>query len=294
MKTFGRYALIPLIFVFLAVLLRYSIAPLLERLPANYSNRVALSEEAQFRDSPSAEWQASTLDTVRVDQTITNTSRISIIEGALHVYFTSGAVNFEVTNLYGVDRNTRQNVSGYGDVSRTGQYLFSPHVQKGAYPVWDPFFVGLRMATFDHVEKINGLQVYVFKFAGIGMDETAGYDYLSGVPEKYFVHTDGEGTIWVEPLSGAIVDYQDSGVSYFVDPASGKRVADFNKWTEKFTPDTLTAQIARAHSSRTSILVLEDYLPAGLILVGLLVQVVILLKMRNLRKKNSKDEANPA
>jgi hypothetical protein len=293
MKIFGRIAVTPLIFVILAVLLRYWIAPQLERLPANFSNQLALSQENLFRDSATGEWQASTLDSLFMDQTITASNHISIIEGSLHIYFTNGEVNFEVVSLYGVDRSTRQNVSGYGEVNRTGQYLFPPHVQKVTYPVWDPFFVGLRMATFDHVEKINGLQVYAFKFNGIGMDETAGYDYLPDVPNKYFTHTDGEGTIWVEPLSGVIVDYQDSGVSYFVDSVNGERIADFNKWTEKFTPDTLTAQLALAHKSRTRILVLEDYLPGGLILVGLLLQVVILPKIRNLRKKNSNDVLNP-
>ena len=146
---------------------------------------------------------------------------VLIIEGGLHIYFADGQVNFETTNLYGVDRRTRMNLAGYGDIARSGQYIFPTHVEQTEYQIWDPMFIGLRQATFERVERMNGLQVYVFSFSASGMDESAGYTYLPEVPELYLAHTDGQGTIWVEPLSGTVVDYMDSGVSYFVDPATG-------------------------------------------------------------------------
>jgi len=226
---------IGLAFLILAALLRYWIAPFSERLPAHYANEVKLIEEDKFRDSPTGEWQASTLNAQRVDQTITNSGQTAIIEGALHVYHVSGEVNFEVTSLYGVDRRTRLNLAGYGDVNRTGQYLFPPHVKRIEYPIWDPMFVGLRQAAFERIEKIEGLKVYVFSFSGSGMDESAGYSYLPDVPEHYLAHTDGQGTIWVEPLSGIMVDYLDNGISYFVIPSTGARLADFNQWEERYT-----------------------------------------------------------
>ena len=265
----NKHIFIALAFLLLAVLLRYWIAPALELLPADYTNATALSEVDKFRDSPTGEWKSNTLNTQRVDQTIKTSDQTAIIEGALHVYYASGAVNFEATSLYGVDRRTRLNLAGYGSADRTGQYLFPTHVQPTGYPVWDPFFVGLRQAAFDHVEVIDGMQVYVYTIRGAGMDETAGYSYLPDVPEHYLVHTDGEGTSWVEPLSGLMVDYKDSGVSYFVDPATGTRLADFNQWDERYTPETRNAQIGLARAARLRILALEVWLPGGLVLVGL-------------------------
>jgi len=269
MKPMSRYFIIALAFLILAALMRFWIAPALELLPADYSNATALSEEDKFRDSPTGDWQASTLNTKRVDQTIKTSNQTAIIEGALHVYYATGAVNFEVTSLYGVDQRTRLNLAGYGSVNRTGQYLFPTHVQPIGYPVWDPFFVGLRQAAFDHIDIIDGIQVYVFTFNAAGMDETTGYSYLPDVPEHYLAHTDGQGTNWVEPLSGFVADYMDSGVSYFVDPSTGMRLADFNKWDERYTPETRTAQIALARAARLRILALEDWLPGGLLLAGL-------------------------
>ena len=276
-----------LAFLGMAALLRFWIAPLLERLPANYAAEVELSEDNQFRDSPTGEWQASTLKARRVDQIITNSGQTAIIEGALHVYYASGEVNFEVTGLYGIDRRTRQNLAGYGDVNRTGQYLFPPHVKRIDYPIWDPMFVGLRQATFERTEKIDGLQVYVFSFNATGMDESAGYSYLPDVPENYLAHTDGEGTIWVEPLSGIVVDYQDSGVSYFVIPSTSVRLADFNQWEERYTPETRTTQIKLARAARLRILLLEVYLPAASLLAGLIWLVGVGTKHRGFLKRKS-------
>jgi hypothetical protein len=280
MKSRGKYFFISLAFLVLAALVHFWISPLAELLPANYANQVDLSEVNKFRDSPTGEWLASDLNTRRVDQTITNSSQTAIIEGALHVYYVSGEVNFEISNLYGVDRRTRLNLASYGDDNRTGQYLFPPHVQQSEYLIWDPMFVGLRQASFERIEQIEGLKVYVFSFSATGMDETAGYSYLPEVPEHYLAYTDGEGTIWVEPISGIVVDYWDNGVSYFVDPENGVRIANFNEWTENYTLETKTVQINLARLARLRILALEIWLPGGLLLVVLFFLGLFLLQMK--------------
>jgi hypothetical protein len=285
MKPLRKFFFIILAFLALAALLRFWVAPLFEVLPADYTNETILSEANQFRDSPTAEWQASTLNVRRVDQTITNSGQASIIEGALHIYHATGEVNFETTNLYGVDRRTRLNMASYGDANRTGQYLFPPHVRQIEYPIWDPMFIGLRRATFERIEQMDGLQVYVFSFSATGMDESAGYSYLSDVPERYLAHTDGQGTIWVEPLSGSVVDYTDSGVSYFVNATMGTRLADFNKWEERYTPETRTTQMKLARAARLHILLLENLLPGASLLAGLIWLSVGLLLNR--KKKNT-------
>jgi hypothetical protein len=128
------------------------------------------------------------------------------------------------------------------------------------------------------------MEVYVFTFSGKGMDETGGYSYLPGVPGHYLVHTDGQGTIWVEPLSGIVVDYKDSGVSYFVNPTTNARVADFNQWDERYTPDTRTTQIKMASSARVRILALEVWLPAGMVLIGVLVPGLLMIGKKKTRK----------
>jgi hypothetical protein len=261
-------AITALLLVVAAGLVRYWIAPSLEKLPANYSGKVHLIVENRFRQSPDEDWHTSMLDVYRTDQTIKATDGVAMVEGSMQAYFQNGALNFETKGLYGIDRLTRANLTGFGDTDREGQYIFPLHVRKIDYVIWDPMFIGQRLATFDRVEEIDGLQVYVFTFQAIGMDETEGYSYLQGVPELYHVHTDGRGVIWVEPISGIVVDYTDGGVSYYVGPDTGLRLADFNQWEEQYTQATRSDQVLLARATLLRIQFLEIWLPGLLIVVG--------------------------
>ena len=186
------------------------------------------------------------------------------------MYAESGAVIFESTGLYGVNRFNRQNVPGYGDTERTGQFLFPPDVQPTTYTYWDPMFIGPCVATFDHVETQAGLAVYVFRFSATGLDETAGYSYLPDVPERYAARRSGQGMLWVEPVSGIVVNYAEQGLSYFADPTTGKQVAEFHSWHNYYTPEIQTAQLRLATAARFRILALQVWLPVGLALAGLI------------------------
>jgi hypothetical protein len=274
MNRIRPYLLIALVFLLTAALLRFWITPFTERLSADYTSVTHLTVQDRFRDSPSGDWQTTILTNRRADQTINSLGQVSIIQGNLFVSSDSGSVIFESTGLYGVDRRTLSNVSGYGDTERSGQYLFPPHLTSTTYEYWDPMFIGPRTAVYNHTETLDGLLVYVYNFNGNGMDETVGYSTLPGVPELYRALTDGQGALWIEPTSGIVVDYQEQGLSYFVDQVTGERLEDFHTWSGRYTPDTLAAQLKLARSTRLRTLALEIGLPGGLVLFGLLWLVV--------------------
>jgi hypothetical protein len=267
-----------------AAVLRFGISPLLLDLPADYANETQYAAEDRFRDAPDGEWQSVTVIARRVDQTQVNAGEINVIQGDVHWFTDSGQVIFENAGLYGVDRRTRQNVAGYGDIERSGAFLFPPHLQKTDFTYWDPMFIGARSAVFDHSETINGMTIYVFHFSGTGMDETAGYSYLADVPKRYRTLTDGQGTLWIEPLSGILVDYEERGSSYFVEASSGERLADFHTWSDRYTQQTKEAQLSLAVAARLCILALEVWLPGGLALAGMGVLAWELLRRYKLRR----------
>jgi hypothetical protein len=268
-RSFLNFYVLPaFLLVSAAAFLHFWAAPEFEKLPADYANTTQYLEVANFRDSPNGDWTTSDLIATRIDSAITQNGDVVIIQAALQIYFVDGDLNFENSALYGVDRRTRLNVSGLGDTARTGHFYYEPHLKKQPFTLWDPMFIGPREAIFDREETVNGLLVYVFNFKAAGLDESAGYSYLPLVPETYQAQTDGKGTLWVEPVSGMVVDYQDEGVSYFVDPQTGNRVADFNKWSEQYSPETKTRQFQLAQMERQRILALEFWLPAVLFTTG--------------------------
>ena len=271
-RHFDRFWLFPISLALLggALLAYFVIAPYGLELSRGYTSETSYSAESRFRETPSGEWQNIQLVAWRRDQALVNTGKVLVIQSDLHWITGNDQLLFENSGLYGVDRLSRKNVAEYGDQPREGQFLFPIHLQKAVYQYWDSMFIGLREASYDHTETLDGLELYVFRLHAEGMDETAGYSYLPDVPERYQTHTDGQGRLWIEPLSGTVVDYEEQGASYFVDAASGVRIANFFEWSDRYTPQTKAAQLAQARQRRLRIQAFETWLPGGLLALGLL------------------------
>jgi len=264
----------------LAAAQHFWIAPHLLQLPADYADETRYATKSRLRGTPDGDWEEADLIGRRVDQTLVAAAEHSIIQGSLHWTTADGLAAFESSGIYGVDRQTRMNLPGYGDSRRDGQFLFPPHTEARTYRYWDPQFIGARMASFAHSDALEGLPVYLFHFRVQGLDESAGFAHLPDVPERYRAHTEGEGTLWVEPTSGLVVDYEERGTSYFVEPGTGKRIADLYVWSDSYTPQTKAAKLRQGAAARRRIQLLELGLPLGLLFAGCACLVFGLLRRR--------------
>ncbi|MBA3962353.1 MAG: DUF3068 domain-containing protein [Chthoniobacterales bacterium] len=262
-------------------------APYLERLPANYTAETTYAAKCRSRQSPTAPLEEYETITRRHDQTLNSVAGSAIIQGDIHWVTPAGVVMFEILSLYGVDRRTRENLPGYGNEERTGLYLFPPDTEKKEYRQWDPMYAGPRTVTFERTEQLDGMEVYVFNFVADGIDETSGYVALPDVPERYRAITYGKGKVSVEPHSGVVVRWEDEGISYFVEPKTGERVAEVFQWSDQFTPETQAEQLRLAHARLRHHLVLEVYLPAALIAAGVLWLAVAAVYDRRTRRRTS-------
>lgn len=255
--------------VVLAGIVRFWIAPQLEALPADYASETTYDSWNRFRETPTGSWSEARLVANRVDRTVSRSRCASLVQGDMHWSTGSGEVLYQTSGVYGVDCRTRANLAGYGQVERHGQFLFPTHVGRTRYVLWDPFYSGPRTVTFEHEEMLDGLPVYVFFSRVRQLDDTAGYMHLPGVPTRYLAYSEGDGTLWVEPTSGIVVDLEDRGTSYFGDPKTKARIADFIEWRSRYTPETRAAQVRLAASARRRIQALETGLPGLLVLAGL-------------------------
>jgi len=254
-----------------AALLRWCAVPAFERLPADYVAETSYTDRSHSHQTPESPDEVSENVVRRRDQTLTSGATHAVIQGDAHWLTKAGTLIFESLNTYGVDRRTRQNLAGFGNQDRQGQYLFPSHTAKTNYGLWDPMYGGPGIATFDRVETFRGLQVYVFNFRVEKLDETAGYSSLPDVPEKYRAVTDGKGQHWIEPVSGVIVDHVDTGVSYFVEPATGRRVGEpIHQWEARFTPETVERQFQLATTTRRQMFALGVWVPLACASAGLI------------------------
>ena len=91
------------------------------------------------------------------------------------------------------------------------------------------------------------------------------------MPEKYHAITYGKGRFWIEPVSGVVVDHEDSGVSYFFEPKTGQRVGEtIDQWNKRYTPETTKAQLQLATTTRRWMLVQKVWLPLTFATAGLI------------------------
>lgn len=254
-----------------AALLRWWAAPAHARLDADYAAQVQYAAELRSRASAQLPVVHTRSVVRRSDQTLAHGARHSVIQGEARWTTSSGEVIFEVLAIYGVDRRSRRHLGGFGDQERSGQYLLPPHAEPRAYRLWDPLYAGPVGVGFSHASQVRGLAVYVYDTLADDIDESAGYAALPEVPERYRVRTTGRGRLWVEPVSGIVVDHHDAGASHFVDVRTGQRVgAPMNRWQQRYTPETVAAQLQRAGAMRWRMRALESGLPLGLAAAGLL------------------------
>lgn len=266
MRSFSRPHVLAVAagFVVLAAVSRFWLAPRLLILPADYQSDVHYGATIKSRDSAEAAWIEGEAGAQRSDRTLSSTGGISLIQGSMLWTNAAGEVIYDSSGVFGVDRVTRQLVSGYGDRERKGYFLFPPHLGQDAYVLWDPDYVGPRTARFTAVASVQGLEVYRFEVL-TQVDESDVLAYLPDVPERYQAISSGHVTLWIEPVSGLVVDFQEQGSNYLKDPRTGQRVADVFQWTAHLTPEIRAAWLSQAVALRARILAAELWGPLALL-----------------------------
>ena len=263
-----------------AIVLRFGIGPALERLPADYGSEIVLEATTRFRETPGAEAKELHQRGRRVDQVMSVTNDVAVIQSHVDWSDESGQVNYQTTGLYGVDRRTRGNVAGYGDLARNGQFLFPPHLSGTLDQVWDPYYSGPRRLTFERNEAVGGLTLAVYRFDVAGLDETKAYDFLPDVPERFGASTNGEGRLWIEPVSGILVDLEDNGHTFFAEPAKGRSAGDINAWQARYSAASKDTLLRLASTMRLQILATEIWLPLALLALAFTWLAIGLVRLR--------------
>jgi hypothetical protein len=146
---------------------------------------------------------------------------------------TRGKVVDYTPERYVFDRVTALPVHCCGEFPRhEGYTLKLPfNLEKKTYPLWDDTAKMAFPAVFSGTDTIDGLPVYEFKSHA----ENVVIDPDVSVPASY-VGKEGGGfhaqlrytqntTVWVEPVSGAIIKGSQQAARWFADPATGDPLA---------------------------------------------------------------------
>lgn len=127
--------------------------------------------------------------------------------------------------------------------------------EKKTYPYWDSVMKDTAEAVYDRTEEVEGLETYVYKVE----ITDAPIEIVDGVPGTY----DDSKEIFVEPLTGAIVNQTDSQVRYDED---GKEVLSLDL---AFTADEVKEGVDDADANASKLKLVTETVPVIGFAVGI-------------------------
>jgi hypothetical protein len=237
-----------LIMVAFALIWLLVVFPVMAKIPTDYE------EEYMFEGSIMQLNQ----ETMSLDETPTSIERflnatgteddVLLLQQDINFYHAEFGVLLEdvcSSELLGVDRSTRENVPGYGDMDRSGQFTFPSGVEKEGYNFWSSSVMSPLPAQYISEEQFEGLTVYNFKIDVQGID--IGIDEATSLPRTMDVLTE----LKVEPISGIPVDTTTT-TTVNMDMGQGPMPVYINSMS--FTDDTISDMVDTASSARSLIL----------------------------------------
>jgi hypothetical protein len=275
------YLLLFVLFLAAIPVWRYWFVPELLKLPGDYESVVNYRRLSNTNHQIGGEWiGAELVKGYTKEQTISLDGNTQIIEGLYQAQDLNNKTLWEVKKEYGVDRGSRELQNGFGQYAKNTFYLFPPNLKKQTYNVWFAQYLYPIELTFRGTEKLQGLAVYHFSAENFIFDDSAGFQWLDTVPELYKVFADGTVNVWVEPVTGVIIDYKGGGVAYYADKITGEKVQDMQTWRNEYSDDTIANQVRIAQNEKQEIILYERWIPILLGLISLAFLIALFASRR--------------
>jgi len=215
---------------------------------------------------------------------VDETPNAYIVENTFDVRTIEGKIIIALSRKYGVDKKTGKHIMSLGDKPREG-YLFAPkNLHEGeAYTYWHINYEAPAKLSFLKKEEIQGLPVFVYRthYEGYTIEQTDDLTYLPGVPESRQIILEPELTVWVEPITGTVIAYEDNTTAYYYDRQSGKKLYPWNHFHNKYTKASINKHVNIAKKRLFFLITCTKVIPVVLIIVALLILMPI--KRKNIK-----------
>jgi hypothetical protein len=277
-STMGRGLIYTgLILLVLVVVFSTAIFPGMVKMPADYEQEYEFEGSVQvYNPQLGALVEIPTEMTRNLEATGVTDDDVLLLKQDITFYeATSGAPLGDVapdlailnsSEVYGLDRTERTNVSGEGDMSRSGQFTFPGDTQQETYQYWSSSTRTTLPATFEGEETYQDLDVYVFEINSNGNAYLP--DPATGLPRTMDVYA----RIKVEPVSGIPVYALSRTTINLQHPLAGSMPVLINE--SEYTSDTIDNLSEEAKSAKMLILIASVYGFWGL--VGLSIILIAL------------------
>ncbi len=193
-----------LILVILALVVLLVIFPILAKWPGDYSQEYMFEGSVQVLNPETGSLDEISTSVERLltatgiegDDVLLLKQDVTFYEATSGMLLADLGIDIDSSEVYGLNRTTRANVSGHGDMDRSGQFTFPADVEQETYSFWSSSAMTALPATF--VSEATFLELKVYNFKIDMKDLPAGTMAGTEVPQTMDVLVE----IKVEPISG--------------------------------------------------------------------------------------------
>lgn len=189
-------------------------------------------------------------------------SSVITIKNTFSVKTIQGKEIISINKNYLIDSKTGSHI---GD--KDG-YLFAPRGLKKnqTFKYWHVNYDKELELVYESEEIIKGVKVYKFG-ADFSVDQTENLSHLSKVPEERGVNVDVSLSLWIEPVSGWLIKYEDSAIAYYYDQKTKERIVPWNKFSNSYKQKSIENQVEIAKKQKNLINILEIIIPFVLLFI---------------------------
>ncbi len=210
--------IVAVIFFIISSSLAFYVVPSMKRLPSNLNEIIYYNGKLGILNPEKVEMEYRDIEIIRKIKALREEGNVLIVREDIKVKDKKTDEEIEelcMTKIYGINPYTSENVEGYGDLDRIGQWIFPVGVKKKNYLVWNSDLDDACKKGYIEKEEATAWGVYIGEEnrAGIktykfyGWQDNIFTGYLPLLPEAKLYYS-GEITAWVEPNTGTIVDLQ--------------------------------------------------------------------------------------
>jgi len=267
-------AVVALILVGLAVLSRWFLAPSILHIPKDFSYQADVFSVDNFYDKEikrfAGEAISNTTFFYEVLPAESQQDKLTILNRFVVETPTEEPI-FEVSRKYRIDPISGRHVQQGAEKIREG-FLFGPRsLDTLDFMYWHiNYDIPLKM-QFQTEEVIAGVKTYKYSCTFLA-DQTENLSHLDGVPETKGVELDVRLELWVDPLSGWLIKYEDFAKAWFYDIADHRRLYPWNKFHNEYKGNSIQRQVDYVKMIHLKWGVARVFFPLFcLVLLGLLV-----------------------
>lgn len=235
------------------------IAPMLTKKDNSFSATVN-STESDYNDTSGVYSGLDSFTTTMAYSWVASNNDSVELKGTFVAKDTTGVEVWNSQHDYNVNVKTAQHDATY-KASRDGYLFGQPNSRTDSYTYWHPKYDIATKANFIEEETLHGVKTYKFT-AGYSANVTQQYIKSAAYAGDKDIVAAGSISIWVEPITGNLVNYVDTEQVYYYDRATGKELSPWKQITDSFDTATVVALAKKAESYKGTVVFANVVVPS--------------------------------